>query len=437
MLVGPDGDWGWYVVGGCAFVNFLLVGMLRTYGPNVLEQFVEKNQLGYDKDYGAGWIPSTFNLAFYLAGPLGCILCEPSSHRAITVWGGLLASTGMFLSSFANSVPYLYLSYGVMVGFGAGLCYPAGILIVIQYFNKQRGLAVGLSMAGTTAGSIIMPTYINYLTKSYGCRGAVLITAGIMLNVIACALIYHPVNEYGYPVDVRTLAAEEVWPPPVHTPCTFCCRLKSAFVKNRKRNRYVRKQNFSLVELCVKPQFFVVTLTNAVYCLAHSVFQASALPADSESYPSETLAFLVFSVADLVARITVPALLDHLPLNASVYSISALGIGGVVLSTVHVCREYIHYAFAYMFAFGLASGTFFTMQTLLMIDLLGHERLAATYATTLLAEGIAQLSARQFFSQSQWFPVMYSSLGANLILLSVVWTFLLLFATKFTRQSNW
>ncbi|XP_050428935.1 uncharacterized protein LOC126838490 isoform X3 [Adelges cooleyi] len=67
MLVGPDGDWGWYVVGGCAFVNFLLVGMLRTYGPNVLEQFVEKNQLGYDKDYGAGWIPSTFNLAFYLA----------------------------------------------------------------------------------------------------------------------------------------------------------------------------------------------------------------------------------------------------------------------------------------------------------------------------------------------------------------------------------
>lgn len=57
-----------------------------------------------------------------------------------------------------------------MVGFGAGLCYPAGILIVNEYFNDHRGLANGLSLVGTTIGSFAMPPYLKFLTTSYGYR---------------------------------------------------------------------------------------------------------------------------------------------------------------------------------------------------------------------------------------------------------------------------
>lgn len=61
-------------------------------------------------------------------------------------------------------------SYGIMVGFGAGICYPAGLLIVNEYFNESRGLANGLSLVGTTVGSIALPPYIKFLTTSYGYR---------------------------------------------------------------------------------------------------------------------------------------------------------------------------------------------------------------------------------------------------------------------------
>lgn len=61
-------------------------------------------------------------------------------------------------------------SYGLMVGIGAGLCYPAGILIVNEYFNEYRGLANGLSLVGTTVGSLALPPYLEYMTTSYGYR---------------------------------------------------------------------------------------------------------------------------------------------------------------------------------------------------------------------------------------------------------------------------
>jgi len=64
----------------------------------------------------------------------------------------------------------IFRSYGVMVGFGAGLCYSAGILIVNEYFDKHRGLANGLSLAGTAIGALAMPPYLEFLTFSYGYR---------------------------------------------------------------------------------------------------------------------------------------------------------------------------------------------------------------------------------------------------------------------------
>lgn len=65
---------------------------------------------------------------------------------------------------------FSFFSYGIMVGVGAGLCYPAGILIVNEYFTDYSGLANGLSLVGTTVGSIALPPYIKLMTSSYGYR---------------------------------------------------------------------------------------------------------------------------------------------------------------------------------------------------------------------------------------------------------------------------
>ncbi|CAI6368130.1 unnamed protein product [Macrosiphum euphorbiae] len=65
-----DDSWAWYVVGGCAFANFLLPGMLRSFGPDVLNGFVEVHELEFSNRsvVGCRWIPATFNLTFFIAG---------------------------------------------------------------------------------------------------------------------------------------------------------------------------------------------------------------------------------------------------------------------------------------------------------------------------------------------------------------------------------
>lgn len=84
--------------------------------------------------------------------------------------GGTSAALGMIASYWASSVAYLYLSYGVLVGIGAGLSFPPTVYIVTSYFVKLRGLANGLCISGSALGSIILPPILRWLLETYGYR---------------------------------------------------------------------------------------------------------------------------------------------------------------------------------------------------------------------------------------------------------------------------
>ncbi|KAK9511627.1 hypothetical protein O3M35_000249 [Rhynocoris fuscipes] len=109
----------------------------------------------------------------------------------------------MILSCFATSIVYLYFSFGVMVGLGAGLSFPPGIYLVTAYFVKYRGLANGLAISGSAIGSIIFPPFLRILLENFGYRGSVLIMGGLTLNVIVGALLYDPVEKHMKWVKVK------------------------------------------------------------------------------------------------------------------------------------------------------------------------------------------------------------------------------------------
>lgn len=92
------------------------------------------------------------------------------SYRTVTLIGGTFAAVGMIMSFWASSVTYLYISYGVFVGTGAGLSFPPTVYIVTSYFVKLRGLANGLCISGSALGSIILPPVLRFLLETYGYR---------------------------------------------------------------------------------------------------------------------------------------------------------------------------------------------------------------------------------------------------------------------------
>ncbi|XP_033216274.1 monocarboxylate transporter 5-like isoform X2 [Belonocnema kinseyi] len=130
------------------------------------------------------------------SGPLSSVLSMKYSYKTVTMIGGFFAATGMMVSYFANSVPYLYVSYGIMVGIGAGLTCPVSVYIVTEYFEKYRGFANGMCISGSCFGAMLLPPLLQYLLDTVGYRGAVLIMGAITLNSILCGMLYHPVERH-------------------------------------------------------------------------------------------------------------------------------------------------------------------------------------------------------------------------------------------------
>lgn len=191
-LVPPDGGWGWVVLCSALTVNFLIPGTVKSFG--VL--FVEFLQVFKSSPTAASWMPALCYFLYSFLGPLSSVLSMKYSYRTVTLIGGTFAAGGMMLSYFANSVTYLYVSYGVMVGIGAGLTFPPTVYIVTSYFERLRGLANGLCISGSAIGTIVLPPFLQYLLNHFGYRGAVLIMGAITLNTWVCALLYHPVEQH-------------------------------------------------------------------------------------------------------------------------------------------------------------------------------------------------------------------------------------------------
>ncbi|XP_059050397.1 monocarboxylate transporter 13-like [Achroia grisella] len=191
-MVPPDGKWGWCVLVGATLVNILIPGTIKSFG--VL--LVEFNDVFDASPTASSGIVALCYFLYSSLGPLSSILSVKWSYRTVTLIGGSFAAFGMIFSSYAFSISYLYLSFGAMVGTGAGLAFPPTVYIVTSYFVRLRGLANGICISGSAFGSIILPPVLRYLLETYGYKGAVLILGGIMLNVWAAALLFQPVEEH-------------------------------------------------------------------------------------------------------------------------------------------------------------------------------------------------------------------------------------------------
>ncbi|CAL8098823.1 unnamed protein product [Orchesella dallaii] len=83
---------------------------------------------------------------------------------------------------------------GVLTGFGTGLTYPSGVILVGNYFvgTKRAGLANALIVSGSPVGGMIMPAVVSTLSEMYSTRGAFIIVGGLALHSILCVRAFTP-----------------------------------------------------------------------------------------------------------------------------------------------------------------------------------------------------------------------------------------------------
>ena len=90
--------------------------------------------------------------------------------RICAATGAVLVGLGFILGSFTNSLPYLYVAFGFVVGLGNGFGYATPIPVGSKWFPDKRGLVVGLMVAGYGGGSAIFAPVATELIGSLGWR---------------------------------------------------------------------------------------------------------------------------------------------------------------------------------------------------------------------------------------------------------------------------
>uniref|UniRef100_A0A182Q524 Major facilitator superfamily (MFS) profile domain-containing protein n=1 Tax=Anopheles farauti TaxID=69004 RepID=A0A182Q524_9DIPT len=181
----PDGGWGWVVCFASFMVNLIADGVTFSFGVMYIELLA---YFGEGKGKTA-WVGSLFMAMPLLCGPVASFLTDRYGCRKVTIIGSIMASIGFALSAYATSIEMLYLTFGILSGFGLSLCYVAAVVIVAYYFDKRRSFATGLSVCGSGIGTFVFASLTQVLLDEYGWRGTTLILAGVFLNMCLCGLL--------------------------------------------------------------------------------------------------------------------------------------------------------------------------------------------------------------------------------------------------------
>ncbi len=104
--------------------------------------------------------------------------------RTVMELGVALMAGGMLLAPLTTQPWHLYLTIGVMVGAGSVcLGYSGQSLFLPNWFNRRRGLAIGLAFAGVGIGSVTLLPWVQHMIEQTGWRTACT-AMGIMILVV-------------------------------------------------------------------------------------------------------------------------------------------------------------------------------------------------------------------------------------------------------------
>src|SRR5437660_11617739 len=119
-----------------------------------------------------GWssttVTWTFALAIFSLGTgavVGGRWQDKVGPRKVALTGVLLWSLGNFLAGLGTAqfgAGWLYLTYGLVGGFGVGMGYVTPVAVVTKWFPERRGLAGGIVVMGFGLGAVIY----NFVVKS-------------------------------------------------------------------------------------------------------------------------------------------------------------------------------------------------------------------------------------------------------------------------------
>ena len=253
----------------------------------------------------SGYPFMVFLAVFAVAMPLAGSLIERWGPRMTATLGGLLAGTGWIAASFSVDIATLTLLYGVIGGAGVGIVYGCPIAVVVKWFPRHSGLAIGLTVMGFGVSALLI---------------APLMKAMILLPEIG---IMHTFLYLGvaFTIVIALLAQLLRFPPDAWNPAGSAATLTAAPIPPAL--------NLNRQAMLKTTRFYALWATYTIGCLAGLMAIGIASPVGTEvaqlDAPTAALAVSLFAVFNGLGRPLFGALTDKLgPKHTAIVSFTLI-----------------------------------------------------------------------------------------------------------------
>ena len=172
--------YGWIIV-AVTFVTMAIGVNARTSFSLLFPRII--NEFGWDQGVTAG----AFSFGFLVSGAVSPLIGRTMDRfgpRTVMEFGAALMAGGLLLAPLTTQPWHLYLTIGVLVGAGSVcLGYSGQSLFLPNWFNRRRGLAIGLAFAGVGIGSVTLLPWVQHMIEQTGWRTACT-AMGVMILVV-------------------------------------------------------------------------------------------------------------------------------------------------------------------------------------------------------------------------------------------------------------
>ena len=172
--------YGWVVVVTFLILGTAIWGIRYTFGV-----FFKSLESEFDLSRAAtSAIYSTLMVFGGVFAILGGWALDRYGPRIIFLLMGIFTGLGLVLTSQTNTLWQLFITFGLLLAMGTGLIYVGVMSTVSRWFDRKRGLAMGIASSGAGLGPLVLAPFATYLITNFDWR-----TAYLVLGIVAWAIV--------------------------------------------------------------------------------------------------------------------------------------------------------------------------------------------------------------------------------------------------------
>lgn len=182
----PDGGaQAWLCVAGASACMFCSFGWINVVG--VFQEYYQSGPLRQYSPSTIGWIVSTEVFFMLFMSPWVGLWFDNFGPRTLLMVGTFLHVFGLMMTSLSTEYYQFFLSQSVCSALGASMIFGPSMTCVMTWFWKKRGMAMGLTAAGSSLGGVIFPIIVSKMIPEVGFPWAMRTCAFLILGLMIFA----------------------------------------------------------------------------------------------------------------------------------------------------------------------------------------------------------------------------------------------------------